>query len=179
MHLHERAKVCRTTAGSYQAKELPLCYPLRRHIKARNPVLNCQRLQEGYAMDTLFLSDVALGGYTCAQLFCGLKSQYVQLFGMHKEHKGPTALEDFVCDIGAPIFLRNDNLKMQETGYKWREVLCKYCIAEQTTEPHHLQQNPADRRIQDVKKVSQKIWIAPEPHHTYHGCTANCTLSIC
>jgi hypothetical protein len=143
-------------ATTQLAKELPLRYPLRRHRKARNPALNVQRRQEGFATDTLFSSEIALGGYTCAQLFCGLKSQYIQLFGMRRESEGPAALEDLVRDIGAPTFLRNDNSKMQ-TGLKWRDVLRKYCIGEQTTEPHHPQQNPAERRIQEVKKFSQKI----------------------
>ena len=143
-------------ATTQLGKELPMRFPLRHHRKARNPALNVQRRQEGYATDTLFASETALGGYTCAQLFCGLKSQYLQLFGMHRESEGPSALEDLVRDIGAPTFIRNDNSKMQ-TGFKWRDVLRKYCIGEQTTEPHHPQQNPAERRIQEVKKFSQKI----------------------
>ena len=85
-----------------------------------------------------------------------MKSHYTVLFGMHRESEGPTALCDFVRHIGAPCFICNDNSKMQ-TGIKWREILRKYCIGEETTEPHHPQQNPAERRIQDVKRLSLKI----------------------
>ena len=143
-------------ATTQLAKELPLRYPLRRHIKSRNPALNRKRLNEGYATDTLFASDAALGGYTCAQLFVGLKSHFTQIYGLHRESEGPSALDDFVREFGAPVLIRNDNSKMQ-TGNAWREILRKYCIGEQTTEPNHPNQNPAERRIQDVKKFSQKI----------------------
>ena len=44
-----------------------------------------------------------------------------------------------------------------QTGVKWREVLRKYTIAESTTEPHHPQQNPAERRIGEIKKYAEKI----------------------
>jgi len=143
-------------ATTQLAKELPLRFPLRRHLKSRNPALNRNRLHEGYATDTLFSSVTALGGYTCAQLFVGLKSQYTVLFGMHRESEGPSALTDFVRHIGAPKFIRNDNSKMQ-TGIAWREILRKYCIGEETTEPLHPKQNPAERRIQDIKRMSDKV----------------------
>jgi hypothetical protein len=143
-------------ATTQLAKELPMRFPLRRHIKSRNPALNRRRLQESFATDTLFSSHPAIGGYTCAQLFCGLKSQYYSLHGMKSESEGPEALEDFVRDVGSPFSLRNDNSKMQ-TGIKWREVLRKYTIAEEHTEPHHPQQNPAERRIGEVKKYAEKI----------------------
>ena len=125
-------------ATTQLAKELPMRYPLRRHIKSRNPALNRRRLAEGFATDTLFASHPTLGGYTCAQLFCGLTSNYMSLHGMKSDSEGLDALEDFIREIRSPFSLRNDNSKMQ-TGVKWREVLRKYTIAELTTEPHHPQ----------------------------------------
>eukprot|EP00957_Ditylum_brightwellii_P022187 1673981-Ditylum_brightwellii.AAC.1 len=52
--------------------------------------------------------------------------------------------------------LRSDNAKTQ-TGISFTEILCKYNSKSEHTEPCHPQQNPAERRIQDVKRTSAKI----------------------
>ena len=44
-----------------------------------------------------------------------------------------------------------------QTGVSFRKILRKYNIKSENTEPHHPQQNPAERRIQDVKRLSTKI----------------------
>ena len=143
-------------ATTQLVQELPMRYPLRRHVEARFPQLNRRRLTEVYSTDTLFSSHGGIGGLHCAQLFCGNKSHFTSIHGMKSESEGPDALEDFIRVTGAPPVLRNDNAKMQ-TGTRWHEVLRKYCIAEQTTEPYHPQQNPAEARIGEVKKYTLKI----------------------
>ena len=80
-------------------------YPLRRHVRARFPQLNRRRLTEEYATDTLFSSEQALGGLTCAQLFCGVTSHFTSLHGMKTEREGPDALEDFIRGTGAHVYL--------------------------------------------------------------------------
>ena len=52
--------------------------------------------------------------------------------------------------------IKNDNSKMQ-TSKAWNQVLRKYNIAEQNTEPQHPHQNKAERRIQDVKRNTSRI----------------------
>ena len=143
-------------ATTQLAKVVPLRLPLRRHIKSRFPQLNCRRLSETYATDTLFSSEDALGGIRCAQLYVGLKSMFIAIYGMHSETEGPDTLDDFVREFGAPHGLRNDNSKMQ-LGNNFRNVLRKYNIKQSMTEPHHPQQNPAERKIQEVKKYTNKI----------------------
>ena len=130
--------------------------PFRQHHKSRTPQLNVPRLSETFATDTLFSSETALGGITCAQLFVGTKSKLTKIFGMHTESEGPEAFEDFIRENGAPHALRSDNAKMQ-TGESFKKILRKYNIRSENTEPHQPQQNPAERRIQDVKRLSTKI----------------------
>jgi hypothetical protein len=138
------------------AKSVPLRLPMRRHFRSRFPQLNRPRLAETVATDTYFSSVPAYGGYTCAQLFVGTKSLFVKAYGMQRESQGPQALEDFIRDIGAPHDIRSDNAKMQ-TGVEWSKICRQYNIAQQTTEPHHLWQNPAERKIQEVKKYVSTI----------------------
>ena len=135
---------------------VPSFHPFRKHLKSRAPQLNVPRLAETYATDTGFASETALGGINCFQLFVGKSSLRTAVFGMQSEDQGPEALEDFIRDKGAPYVIKNDNSKMQ-TSKAWSKILRKYNIAEENTEPHNPQQNPAERRIQDVKRNTSRI----------------------
>eukprot|EP00957_Ditylum_brightwellii_P125704 9581674-Ditylum_brightwellii.AAC.1 len=74
---------------------------------------------------------------------------------MKTENEGPDTFEDFIQDNGAPYMLRSDNAKMQ-TGVSLRKMLRKYNIRSENTEPHHPHQNPAERCIQDVRRMWTK-----------------------
>ena len=126
-------------------------FPMRRHFKSRYPQLNRNRLQECFATDTYFGTVKALGGYTSIQLFVGERSNYTVGYALHTESQGPEALEDFLRDVGAPPRMHSDNARMETLG-AWGKICRRYNIAQSTTEPHSPQQNPAERRIQEVKK---------------------------
>ena len=130
--------------------------PLRQHFKSRFPQLNVPRLSETFATDTLFASVDGIGGITCAQIFTGTRSKFTQIFGLKTESEGPEALEDFIRNFGAPYALRSDNAKMQ-TSHLFNKIMRKYNIKAEYTEPHHPQQNPAERRIQDIKCTTAKV----------------------
>ena len=44
-----------------------------------------------------------------------------------------------------------------QTGTAWNDILRKYSIKAELTEPHHPQQNPAERRIKVIKTYASKI----------------------
>jgi len=132
-------------ATTQYAVTLPVRYPLRRHLKSRFPQLHPRRLAETFATDTFFSSVTALGGVTCVQLFVGNSSMYTAAYGMKSESEGTAALQDFIRDVGAPHTIRNDNARMQ-TGSAWKQILRRFAIKSEHTEPHHPQQNPAERR---------------------------------
>ena len=75
---------------------------------------------------------------------------------MNTESQGLEVLEDYIAEYGAPHHIRTDNAQM-EVGKKWKQVLRKYTISSSTTEPHHPWQNPAERRIQEYKKGTNRI----------------------
>ena len=54
--------------------------------------------------DHWFGSTPVLGGFTCAQLYYGVKSKYIALNSMTTESQGYDTLEDLVCTdrLGAP-----------------------------------------------------------------------------
>ena len=131
--------------------------PMKQHFKSRYPQLNRNRLREMYSTDTIFSSIPAIGtGCTCMQVFCGKNSKYCKGYGMKTESDGCDVLETFVAEVGAPYHLMNDNARM-ETSQAWKRILSKYNISGSATEPNHGHQNPVERRIQDIKKVSRAI----------------------
>jgi hypothetical protein len=83
-----------------------LQFLMRRHIKSRFPHLNRNRLRETVATDTYFANVRALGGATCAQVFYGLQSHMINVYGMKTESEMPDIYQDFICDEGAPNILR-------------------------------------------------------------------------
>ena len=130
--------------------------PLQRHFKSRFPVLNRNRLQETFCTDTWFGNEKAIGGFTCAQIFCGMISKYIAIYPMKKESDGPDALEDFIRYQGAPIKIKSDNAQM-EIGKAWTMICRKYNIEQCTTEPNYQWQNNAERYIGEIKKYTSTI----------------------
>ena len=109
-----------------------------------------------FCTDTWFGSTPAFGGYTCAQLYYGVKSKYIALYPMTTVSQGPDTLEDLCRDRGAPIKLKNDRAQM-EIGKAWTAICHKYNIEQCTTEAHMQWQNEAERYIQEVKKMINTI----------------------
>ena len=114
------------------------------------------RLKETFSTDTFFSSDKAIGGQKCVQLFVGNKSTLVVPYGMTTESEGPTKLQDFIRDWGAPSEIFRDNSKMQNSD-AWKEIERMYLIKNSTCEPHNQQQNKAERKIQTVKNGTNRI----------------------
>jgi len=129
---------------------------MRSHFKSRFPGLNRNRLQETFVTDTWFAKTCAIGGFTCAQLFYGTKSRLIVIYPMKREADGPSSLEDFIRDHGAPIKIKNDNSTMQ-SGNIWTEICRKYNIGQSFTEPHHPHQNQAERYIGEVKRIVTSV----------------------
>ena len=159
-----------TFAATTQLGTKDVRYPLRRHYKSRFPGANVNRLRETFSTDTMFSSKPAIGGNTCVQLFVGNTSTFTAAFGMKREAEGIEALQDFVNQLGAPDCIRRDNSKMQNSE-AWKKYERKMQINSETTEPHNQQMNPAERRIQTVKKgVNALMDRKGSPHFMWFEC---------
>ena len=90
------------------------------------------------------------------QLYAGVTSHYLDAFPMAEESQMPSTLMDFVRKNGAPNYLMGDNAKVVFSKAT-QEILWQYAIGLKTSEPHQQNQNPAERRIQDVKRTSNMI----------------------
>ena len=84
---------------------------------------------------------------------------------MRREAQSHMALQDFIRHVGAPTLLHTDNSKTQ-TGKKWTTTKQDLIIKDENTVPFNQRQNPAKRKIRDVKHrtllLLQKSGAPPE-----------------
>ena len=80
---------------------------------------------------------------------------YTKVYPMTSESKSHTMLETFIANVGAPYAMKSDNAQM-ETSRAWKNILRKYNINIQNMEPYHPNQNYAERRFQELKKISNR-----------------------
>ena len=138
--------------------------PMRRHFKSRFPAANVRRLNEEVAMDTIFSNTPALddgvmghGGCRMMQIFTGVTSHITEGFPLHSESDIHETVEAFITKHGAPTNLRSDNARAQ-IGKKVQDILRHLFIGFGTSdEPEQQNQNPAERRIQDIKKMTNSV----------------------
>jgi hypothetical protein len=131
-------------------------FPMRQYFKSRFPALRVRRLDEVYATDTFFSNIKAYDGSECAQLYCGRKSYFTSTHGMQTESQMPGTLMDFIRSFGAMKGLFSDNAKAQSSAAV-KDILRQYCIENMFSEPYQQNQNPAERRIQEVKAMTNIV----------------------
>ena len=130
--------------------------PLRQHWKARFPGLNCRRMREVMCTDTFFSSQAGRNGETCAQLYVGKCSTFTVVKCMQTESQMADTLYDLIREYGAPTALFSDNAK-SETSNAVKDILRQYNIKDMQSEPHHPNQNPAERRIGTIKRTTNHV----------------------
>ena len=135
----------------------------RQHLKTRFPAANVNRLNETVATDTFFSDTEAHddgitghGGATMVQLYTGKESHLTEAFPMSSQTQFPQTFMDFIRKRGAPNALLSDGAKA-ELGKKVVDILRHYHIRDEQSEPYYQNQNPAERRIQDVKHITNSI----------------------
>jgi hypothetical protein len=130
--------------------------PLRRHFKSRAPFMNVRRLNEGYATDTIFSNSKAHDGSTCAQIYVGVESKFVSLEGMKQKSEMPRTLLNFIRCWGAMRYLWRDMAK-EEDSAAVNDILRAIVAPNRFSEPYNEHQNPAERRILDVKSGTRTV----------------------
>ena len=147
----------RTLECTTQLAMLSFGLPLKRHQKSLFPFLNRKRLHETVATDTFFSKVRDVSGAWCAQVFYGLSSHMLNVYGLRTESQGPQAYEDFARYEGIPTVVRSDNSKMQRWGKELQDKMRKWLVQMEYTEPHHPQQNPAESRAVAWLKQNIKV----------------------
>ena len=177
-----------------QYVRLPGSEILKKRYKSPFPALNVHRREEPVAMDTVY-SDVAAidDGSTCAQIYVGTKSTVTDVYGMRTEKQLVNTLEDNIRDRGAMKQLLSDSAQ-SEISKRILDILRTLCIPSWQSEPHQQHQNPCERRIQDVKRMTNTLldrsgslastWLLAMAYvcfllnHTYNGSIRSVPITV-
>ena len=132
-------------------------FPMRKHLKSRNPALNIPRRHEAVATDTVY-SDTSVVDYGVkqAQLFVGKESLVSDIYPMRSSKQFINTLEDNIRRRGAMDKLISDSAK-NEISHKVQDILRAYNITDWQSEPHHQNQNPAEWRYRTIKAWTNTI----------------------
>ena len=131
--------------------------------------MQAKRLEEVVSTDPMFANCRSLGnGYVGAQVFQGLKSHQIDVYGFHRKGEFPQLYWDFIKEHGAPSALRCDNAK-EEQSAAVDEIHRELFIKDQFSQPYNPQQNPVESRgIKYLKEHTQVLMDrtgAPDSAH--------------
>ena len=130
---------------------------LKKHYKSPYPALNVHRRDEPVATDTVYSDTPAIDdGSKSAQFFVGTSTMFNDVYGMKTDSQFVNTLEDNIRERGAMSKLVSDCAQV-ELSNRVLDVLRALCISNWQSEPHQQHQNPAERRFQTVKRMTNTI----------------------
>ena len=93
---------------------LPNTFPMKKHLKSRNPALNTPRRHEAVATDTVFSDTPAVdSGVKQAQVFVGRDTLVADAYPMKSGEQFVNTLEDNIRRWGAMDKLLSDSAKTE------------------------------------------------------------------
>ena len=148
---------------------LPNTFPMKKHLKLRNPALNLPRRHEAVATDTVFSDTPAVdSGVKQAQVFVGRDTLVADAYPMKSGKQFVNTLEDNIRRWGAMDKLLGDSPKT-EISNKVMDILRAYHISNWHAEPYHQNQNHAEWRYRTIKSLTNTVM-------NRSGAPANCWL---
>ncbi len=81
--------------------------------------------------------------YTGGQIYYGLKSKHIDIYGIWSKGEFPNTFRDFIREQGAPSSLRRDNAK-EEKSFEVMDIQRQFAIKDQWSEACHQHQNPVE-----------------------------------
>ena len=150
---------------------IPNTFPMKKHLKSRNPALNIPRRNEPVATDTVFSDTPAVdSGVKQAQVFVGRDTLVADAYPMKsgKQLVRSITLEDNTRRRGAMDKLPSDSAKT-EISNKVMDILMAYHISNWHSVPYHQNQNPAEWRYRTIKSWTNTVM-------NKSGAPANCWL---
>ena len=148
---------------------LPNTFPMKRHLKSRNPALTVPRRHEAVATDTAFSDTPAVdSGVKQAQVFVGRDTLVADAYPMKSGKQFVNTIEDNIRRRGAMDKLLSDSAKT-EISNKLMDILRAYHISNWHSEPYHQNQNPAEWRYRTIKSWTNTVM-------NRSGAPANCWL---
>ena len=121
----------------------PNTFPMKKHLKSRNPALNIPRRHEAVATDTIFSDTPALdSSVKQAHVFVGRDTLVADAYPMKSGTQFVNTIEDNIRRQGAMDKLLS-YCAITEISHKVMDHLRAYHISNWHSEPYHQNQNPA------------------------------------
>ena len=132
-------------------------FPMRKHLKSRNPPLNITRRHEPVTTDTVFSDTPAVdSGVKQAQVFVARDTLVAAAYPVKSGKQFINTLEDNIRRRAAIDKLLSDSAKT-EISNKVMDILRAYHISNQHSEPYHQNQNPAEWRYRAIKSRANTV----------------------
>ena len=136
---------------------LPNTFPMKKHLKSRNPAPNIPRRHEAVAMSTVFSDTPAVdSGVKQAQVCVGRDTLVADAYPIKSGKQFVSTLEDNIRRRGAMDKLLSDSAKT-EISNKVMDILRAYHISNWHSEPYHQNQNPAEWRYRTIKSWTNTV----------------------
>ena len=130
---------------------IPNTFPMKKHLKSRNPALNIPRRHEPVATDTVFSdTPVVDSGVKQAQVFVGRDTLVAGAYPMKSGKQFVNTLGDNISRRGAMDKLLSDSAKT-EISNKVINILRAYHISNWHSEFYNQNQNPVEWRYRTIK----------------------------
>ena len=140
-----------------QLARIPMSAHLQRHYRSPFPALNVKRRDEDVATDTVYADTPDIEhGHVAAQFFVGTTSLVSDIYGVKTEAQFLQTLQDNVRKRGAMNKLVSDRAQA-EISSAVKDYMRWLLIDDWQSEPHRQNQNYAERRYQDVKRLANRI----------------------
>lgn len=121
------------------------------------PACNVQRRSEAVATDTVYSDTPAIdSGITAAQFFVGVESLVCDIYPLQSDKQFINTLQDNITKRGAMSKLISDRAQV-EISKKVQDILRHLVIDNWQSEPYQQHQNFAERRYQDVKRMTNRL----------------------
>ena len=136
---------------------IPNTFPMKKHLKSMNPVLNIPRRHEPVATDTVFSHTPAVeSGVKQAQVFVSRDSLVADASPMKSGKQFVNTLEDNIRRRGAMDKFLSDSAKT-ETSNKVIDIFRAYHISNWYFEPYHQNQKPVEWRYKTIKSWTNTV----------------------
>ena len=148
---------------------LPNTFPMKKHIRSKNPALKFLRRHEAVATDIVFSDTPAVdSGVKQAHVFVGRDTLVAHAYPMKSGKPFVITLEDNIRRQGAMDKLLSDSAK-NEISDMVMDILRAYHISNCHSEPYRQNHNPAEWRNRNIKSWTNTVM-------NRSGAPANCWL---
>ena len=148
---------------------IPNTFPMKKHLKSRNPALDIPRRHEPVTTDSIFSDTPAVdSGVKHTQVFVGRDTLVADAYPMKSGKQFVDTLANNIRRRGAMDKLLSASA-ITEISNKVMDILKAYHISNWHSEPYHQNQNPAEWRYRTIKSWTDTVM-------NRSGAPANCWL---